>query len=310
MMHFLSGLKRSWTKHFVVNLATMGVLTLSFTFIFLSLALITNMSHFLASWGEEFVVAIYLKDNITADEKAHVHNTIRETPDITSVTEVSKSEALKSFEVNLKAYGSEVLKAIKGADENPFPGSIRVKISREKISLEGAQSFAAKIQALAGVEEVSYGQDWISNYSTIFKVIKGITYLVVVVVLGLSIFAVGNAIRASLANRREEIEVLELVGASPQMIRSPFLFEGAVQGFFAVITALIVSGGAFLIFSQFINSGLPMNTAQTEIKFLPWYLVVLFPLVGSLIGALGSYLCVSQINTGWAAADQSNKGLI
>jgi cell division transport system permease protein len=113
---------------------------------------------------------------------------------------------------------------------------------------------------------------------------------------------ISNAIRASIASRKEEIVVMEMIGATPSMIRKPFLAEGAILGFVSSLIAVIVCFGIYLGVKNVLIEKLSFLQLSQHVQFLNISVWVVFVVVGTGLGALASYLCVRRINDGFAGS--------
>ncbi len=301
-MEDISGvLKRSWQSHFWTNLATTGVLTLSFSLILGTILFITNLSRLLTLWGDEIQITVYLKDEITDLEKKALESTFKEKDGVENFSFITKSEAANSFEKSLSAYGPQFLKSLKSEGENPFPASYLLKVKREDKTPEKIETLAQAYLKLPGVEDVSYGQEWIKNYTTLMTICRTAAGLFTFVLLLACLFTVSNSVQASLISRREEIEILELVGATSRTIRRPFLIEGAFQGGFAAITSLFFLSVIYYVAYQSIEKVVGASSLLPALQFLSILSMIAAVVAGLFFGALGSYLCVVKLNTGWAA---------
>jgi cell division transport system permease protein len=121
---------------------------------------------------------------------------------------------------------------------------------------------------------------------------------------------IGNALRSHINSQREEIEILELVGATSALIRKPFLIEGTLLSITSMTIAL---GAASLVVHLLRNTTgeiltiLDFQSNLWQLSFMEWLMALSFSVI---IGLLGSYFCLSEINTGWAASDKKVKGLL
>jgi cell division transport system permease protein len=294
-------LKRSWQSHFWTNLATTGVLTLSFSLILGSLLFITNLSRLFTIWGDEIQITIYLKDDITAAQKTSLESLLKDRGGVENFSYMNKADAATSFEKSLSAYGPQFLKSLKSDGENPFPASYSLRVSREEKTPEKIEALAQQFVKVPGVEDVSYGQEWIKNYTMLMTVCRTAAGFFTFVLLLACLFTVSNSVQASLISRREEIEILELVGATSTTIRKPFLIEGAFQGGFAAVVSLLILGVIYYVAYQSIEKIVGSSSILPALQFLSVLGVAASVIAGLFFGALGSYICVVRLNTGWAA---------
>jgi cell division transport system permease protein len=298
-------LRRSWQAHFWTNLATTGVLTLSFSLILGTLLLISNLSRLFSVWGEEIQITVYLKDEITPDQRKALEMNIKNKAGIESFSYMDKNQAASSFEKSLSSYGPQFLKSLKSDGENPFPASYSLRVARIEKTPEKIEALAHDLTSFQGVEDVGYGQEWLKNYTTLLTVCKSAAALFTFVLLLACLFTVSNSVQASLTTRREEIEILELVGATSDTIRRPFLIEGAFQGGFAAVVSLGMLAVVYIIARQSIEKVIGGSSLIPIMQFLSAFSVIAAVLLGLFFGALGSYLCVIRLNTGWAANRES-----
>ena len=120
--------------------------------------------------------------------------------------------------------------------------------------------------------------------------------------LSVGLLIVSNCIRLSFLQRKDEIEVLELVGATPKFIRVPFLIEGLVLGLTASILSILISYGAHSVLLGWLSSKLGFWMAIQEIKPIESWFLIANLILGAGFGVLGAWNCVRKINTGWSAA--------
>ena len=167
------------------------------------------------------------------------------------------------------------------------------------------EQIAARVGKIEGVEDVSFGQGWVKNYSRFVSAISASGGVIVLILIIGSLFVTGNSIRVSVSGRREEVEILELVGATPAMIRRPFVMEGLLTGFIASVIAIALNIGAYAWQCSLMKPSLIFAGVADQIS-LPGVLQALgLLLIGTLMGAVGALLAVRQINDGWSASHRA-----
>lgn len=294
----LGSLRRNWTLQFT----TLLVVTACYLVVCSSMVLSQNLQKILTVWGEDLQMTVYLSENSEAPEIDTLRRKIETKPGVGSVRFVSKDQALQDFRAQMASYAPDLLQ------ENDLlsliPASLQVSV---KNSLKAANQLkvldllAGSLRSEKAVAEVSYGQDWVQKYGQFLFYFERVCQALGVIIFCAALFVLSNVIRASVHSRRQEIEVLELIGATPLMIRKPFMVEGAVMGF---VSSLLAVSMSFFIYNNIV--GLFQNELQflqlgEHLRFLGPGLIFAFCVAGTLLGALGSYLCVRQINDGWAA---------
>lgn len=294
---------RSWTQHTGTQVATLTILIATFTLVTCMFTLSSNMRRILYFWGESINITAYIKDNQEPEDIDRIKASMEALPQFKNIHFTSKEQAKSDFEKDFKAIMPGILD-----DEdigNPFPASFQGSLKdhlMKSMSTNDLEALAEKISAIAGIDDVTYGQDWVKNYSTFLTVVTRFTYFLALILLGGSILVIGNSLRASLIHRREEIEILELIGTTPSSIRWPYVFEGGVMGFAGGTVSILITAVLYHIGTSSLQGHLSFMSLGSQLRFLEWYSVGLLLLTFTFFGVLGSYLTIRQVNTGYAAA--------
>jgi len=294
----LGSLRRNWTLQFT----TLLVVTACYLVVCSSMVLSQNLQKILTVWGEDLQMTVYLSENSEAPEIDTLRRKIETKPGVGSVRFVSKEQALQDFRAQMASYAPDLLQENDLLSLIPASFQISVKNSLQAVNqLKVLDLLAGSLKSEKAVAEVSYGQDWVQKYGQFLFYFERVCQALGVIIFCAALFVLSNVIRASVHSRRQEIEVLELIGATPLMIRKPFMVEGAVMGF---VSSLLAVSMSFFIYKNIV--GLFQNELQflqlgEHLRFLGPGLIFSFCVAGTLLGALGSYLCVRQINDGWAA---------
>lgn len=303
IQHILSSIK----LHPGVQITTFIVLTGTFFIITNFFLAKTNFDNVVTSWGEKVQLNVYLSDKATETERTAIHSRLSQLKEFDKLKFISKEQAAKDFMSSMESYAPDLL----GNEDfgNPLPASFELSL---KASIPVGQhvsilkAAAASVKKIIGVEDVSYGQGWVENYSKFVAGVKNTSYSLLLLLIIGTMLIVGNSIKSSISQRVDEIEVLELVGATKNMIRAPYVVEGAFWGLVCSVTAIIISYFFYLWQIQVISTELNFMTMLENLNFFSTAQVLLLILLGTLLGAAGAYLSVSRYNTGWAAASKAN----
>ena len=300
----LSNLKRSWIHHTGMQITTLLVLVASFSIVSFVLIFMINIDSIIANWGDSIRVTAYMKDELTPVQIETLKQRISNLKDVAQIEFVDKAKAKDQFKLQMATYAPSL--ANDAEFSNPFPASFIVSLkasTKDQVAISRIQKTAAEIQQMAGVEDVSYGQNWVKNFSQLADGISKSGWMLILVLLAGSLLIISNSIRVSISTRKDEIEILELVGATSSMIRSPFIFEAAVMGFIAMTIAIVANYGFYLWGSDFIRENVSFARLSEQIAFMrPLFLVGLF-ICGPAWGALSAYFTVRKLNSGWAATE-------
>lgn len=209
-----------------------------FVFVFFNLRSVIN------SWGDRTQIVAYVKDSPDA---ALMREAVMRVPGVSSAEFVSKDKALSELKAELK--GHEAI--LEGVDENPLPASFEIRVGGSYKNPAELTAVAERLKALPWVEDVQYSREWVEKLSAFFRFIELAALFIGVFLAAATIFIISNTIRLTVYARREEIEIMSLVGASDSFIRVPFFIEGVLQGLIGGLLALaILAGGRLILLSR------------------------------------------------------------
>jgi cell division transport system permease protein len=192
--------------------------------------LLVTLNFHLALKGlrEKFEIQAFIREDATEAQTVVAGSVIRSLPGVHDAIFISKDEALKRFREELGERGG-LLSAI---ETNPLPRSWRVSLHPEHRNPEAMAAIAEKIQKIPGIEEVEYGKAWLGRLYRVGYLLVVIDISLLVIVSLAAVMVVFNTIQLTLYARRQEVEIMRLVGATDGFIRRPFLLEGMAQGLF------------------------------------------------------------------------------
>jgi cell division transport system permease protein len=151
----------------------------------------------------------------------------------------------------------------------------------------GIDALGAKLRDTPGVADVRYDRQWLVRLMSAIAVIRGIGLVIGAVLTIAAALTVASVVRLALHARREEIEIMQLVGAPSAYIRGPFVMEGVIQGGMGAVAALAALAGAFFLLRGYYLVPLATAANVTSIRFLPAELAVLLVVGGMAVGCLG-----------------------
>jgi cell division transport system permease protein len=160
------------------------------------------------------------------------------------------------------------------------------------ISLEGARRLAAQLRGLPGVAEVDYGNAWLEKLETLVARARMAAVVLFAALALATAVLVGNTLRLAVFARREEIEILKLVGATDAFVSTPFLIEGLLQGLGGAGLAILALLGAHAVLVPRFQAAVPLAGALRLSDTLPPPLLLGLMAGGAAVGLLGSALAV------------------
>ena len=255
-----------------INLAIITTMAAILTLFGALLRTTISVSTFAHELGNVLEVSVYLKSNADANI---VSERIKEFDHVEKVKIIPKEQSWADLKRELDI--SDI--------DNPLPDTLHVKIDKP----ENINEVFAKIKALSVVEDMSYQQELAKKIQFLNTVVNTTTVFVVIIVAILTITIINNTIQLVIQSRKEEIEIMRLMGVSNWYIRIPLIMQGALYGFLGAIIALI-----------------PVDIVQSMLNNLHNFFLVPSPVfagniviismiaLGIAFGASGSFLSIKK----------------
>ena len=236
---------------------------------------------------EKFSMMVYLKDGLTDDQRKGILYDMREDDAVKSVTYITKERALNE----LKSTFKDIAYVLDGLGENPLLDSVEVKLKSEAVGPETAKELTAKFKKLQGVEEIEYGEKFLSSIHSLKVGIKNIGFLFVVIMSVGMIFVCYSTVKILFYRKNREIETYKLLGATKGFIRAPFMIEGAVVGLSSGVLSLVGVLSLYYLIILRLSFAIPLFKTIV----FPVNLSFVLPVVGLLVGLTGAFLAIGRI---------------
>lgn len=267
-----------------VNIVTVGTITLALLILSLFLLVFVNLENAAQNWSEKVQVTVYFDRELSGQEQTVFRNKVLALPGSSKVNYVSRDEALKRFRERLK--GQETL--LDGVRPEILPTSLEISLKKYNRDSKEVENFVAALKQIPGITEVQYGEEWVRRFNTFLNFMRLIGALLGSFLVIAVIFIVSNTIKLTIYARRDELEVMALVGATRFFIKAPFLIEGILQGAGGALLSLVLLFGLYESFLHNAGNFLTFNPASTGLSFLPPEYLGLLLLSGIVLGFLGS----------------------
>ena len=267
-----------------VNVVTVGTITLALLIVSLFLLLFVNLENAADNWSEKVQVTVYFDKELTPQEQSDLKNRIQALPATSKATWVGRDEALKRFKGRLK--GQETL--LEGIRPEVLPTSFEISLKKASRSSEDVAAYVAKLKNIPGIGEIQYGEEWVRRFNTFLTFMRIVGGLIGGFLVLAVIFIVSNTIRLTIYARRDELEVMSLVGATRLFIKIPYLLEGLFQGVAGGVLALLLLLAVHLLFLHNAGNFLTFNPATAGLAFLPPEYIAGLISAGALLGFIGS----------------------
>jgi cell division transport system permease protein len=270
----------------------MTALTITFTMLLfgLFLWLHLNLSVLMGGLQSEIKIFLYLREGLPVTERVQIQERVQAEPGISEVRYISKEEALEDFKKSLE--GNELL--LRGLGENPLPASFELTVDRIYRSSQAMAKLVERLKNIKSIEEIQYGREWVENIEAWLRLFQIVTLSIGGLLAFAVITTIANSIQLTLSLRRDEVEILKLIGATRYFIGVPFILEGALTGFLSSGLALLLLMGLYALMDQNLLPLQGLLAAGSGFFFLPapWMVGLLFG--GTGLGCIGSYWSFRQ----------------
>jgi cell division protein FtsX len=248
-----------------------------------------NLVHLAAILEGQVEIVALLRDGLAPAEQERVAAAVRAITPVRTVTVVSRAAALRRLQRTFGTPSSigDLL------SHNPLPDSIEIRVHDAR----QVRTVADMVGRVSGVEEVVLGAPVVDRLVALTRAVRAGGAILAALLGAASLLIIVNTIRLAVAARRQEIEIMGLVGATPAFIRGPFVLEGALQGALAAVVATLLLAGGYALLAAGLSTSLPFLPLLAPAAALPvavatvWILGTAVGIGGSLIG-LRRYLRV------------------
>lgn len=265
-----------------------AALTIAFSVIICGAFLMcwTNVNHWIDDAHAHVRIMVYLQPECSADQIEVIFKQIREMPGVDNVRFVSKDQAM----TDMKSLMKNQISLLDGLRVNPFPDSFEIRLRPDINHRNDISAIAEKMEAISGVENVEYGQQWLERFAGIIQAVQLIGYALMTLFFMASAFIVANTARLVFLSKQEEIEIMRLVGATDRFISSPIYLEGVLQGLTGGILGLGLLFGLYLVLAFRIGSG--AIPGFFTISFLPVHMALVILAACMIAGWIGCLIAV------------------
>ena len=272
----------------LINAVSIGTLSISLLLFGSFLLLFVNLSNWILDWGQSFSMSIYLSDGIDEKRKKDIELILRDLQGAELVGFVSKEKAMMELTEGLGPQSG----LLDGLAENPLPASFELVFSDVKINQIDPVEMKEHLEEIDGVEEVQYTEQWLRQFEDLIYILKVAGFIIGGLLCLAVLFIITNTIKLTIYSRRDEIEIIKLVGATDWFIKIPLLIEGTIQGILSGLIALSILFLSYILFS--LKKVQVLDLPILHIVFLPSEYVVFLLCLSLGLGLMGSLIAVGR----------------
>ncbi|MDD1617920.1 MAG: permease-like cell division protein FtsX [Methylococcaceae bacterium] len=267
-----------------------SIMTIAVLAIAISLAsgfhiLVVNLQQLTGNLETSNQISLFLRDDVSDAHANKLADSIRQNASVQDVKLITRAQALAEFQT-FSGFGA----AINVLEKNPLPIVLQVLPKNSLEDKEGLESLLKNFQQSPEVDIAQMDLQWVERLQSIMAVARLFATLLNVMLGGAVLFIIGNTIRLELHNRRNEVVIAKLVGATSSFIRRPFLYTGFWIGFISGVSAWFIVTALMLILRQPVEKLSGLYEGGFHLLFLSFTETLALIGVSSVLGVLGSWV--------------------
>lgn len=280
-------------------IAAIAMMAITLTIFLFAVVANATFSHTIIDFNSHITVSVYLKDSVTADQSNKLVDQLRSVDDVKGVTYKSKDQVLKEYRAQ-NANKPKILAAV-SETENPLPATVIIQ-PYDPNRLDSIKTFLDKKENTSlQSDPTSYSgekKDAIDNIAKATHYFRQAGVVGIIVFVVISVLIIFNTIRMTIFNRRDELIIMRLLGASPSYIRGPFVIETMLYGVAAAGISIAVCASLFAVASSVLQASslglLDITYSSRYFSNHLWLIIVGQVGAGIIIGGLSSVLAARR----------------
>ncbi|MBI2985760.1 MAG: ABC transporter permease [Deltaproteobacteria bacterium] len=282
------------------HILTSGTMAMTL-FIFGGFLLIQeNLHGLLRGWGSQIQIFAYLEHSLSQADLQSLLGDVRNYPEVESVRFVSKGEAWENFREALGAQSG----VLEGLPSDILPSSLEISLKRPYRYRASVAAVAQRLRGMKGISEVEYPEEWIEKLTLLVVGVQWAKWILGGFLFIATLLIVGSTVKLAILARKDEIEIMQLVGAPAGLIKAPFVIEGMIQGVLGASLSLFFLWLLFLFARYRLPSSLGIFPAHDQLQFLGSEAISLLVFLGWLLGAGGSLFSLRRFLKTWGSGRQ------
>jgi len=240
--------------------------------------------------SQEMAVVCFLNKDLSLSNKEAIENELKNSPLVTKIQYVSKEKALEKFIEKFP----ELQAIVVNLDTNPFPPSFEITLKEKGVSYQETNSFINKLKEMKSIEDIQFSKDWVEKMQSLSRLARAVGFFLGGILVLASFFIVSNVIKLNVMARKEEIEILRLVGGTNAFIRIPFLTEGTFLGALGGMLSLFLLFIVIKLFPIYLGASLGILNELINFRYLSFSQSLAIIFSGAVIGFFGSMSSIAK----------------
>lgn len=250
----------------------------------------SSLDRLTATWSATAEMSVYLRDDVSDEQRAAIETTVAGSNLVERREFVSKVEAARRFRRDFP----DLAGGADGVAVNPLPASFELRLRAAGIASPDLERLAQTMTQMPGVVDVRYDRQWLERLARLVTVLRWIGIALASALAVAAALTVTAVVRLGMFGRRDEVEIMALVGAPFSAIRGPFVIEGILQGGIGAAVALAVLRGVYELLRLRLVTDLP-GLDTSLLQFLPLLPMVGIVAGGMIVGCLGGLVATRAV---------------
>jgi cell division transport system permease protein len=281
-------LLRSWRS------AGLAILTIAAGLFVLGFFLMvnSNLEQVVGRWSQSAEMSVFVKDDVSKEQLQAIDALVVQSGLAGERTFVSKADAVARFRQDFP----DLAGATERLERNPFPAPVEIRLAPgARDAAKSVDDLAERVGSLPGVADVRYDRRWLSRLASAVQFLRTAGLVIVALLALAAALTVANVVRLAAYARRDEIEIMQLVGAPFAFIRGPFVAEGILQGGVGALVALVSLWTVFLLGKAWYGQLAIEGLGLTSPVFLPLGAMLALLAGGMLLGCVGGLIVARAV---------------
>jgi cell division transport system permease protein len=255
----------------------------------------TNLQKLLKGWGDQIQITAYLRSDLADGDVPGLLQRVAAMPEIERVRHTSREQAWRDFQAALGTQSG----LLDGLPREVLPASIDITLAPAHRNAADVEQLADRLRREGEVASVEYPQEWVERLSLVVLLVEWIKWTLVGVLSVATFFIVGSTIKLAVLSRQDEVEIMQLVGASENLIQAPFVIEGMLQGLAGAVLALAALAMAYWFLQRELATMSGLWAPFDGPRFLDLPSMGLLLGAGWLLGMVGSLASLRRFLRTW-----------
>ncbi|HEY7716146.1 MAG TPA: ABC transporter permease [Candidatus Binatia bacterium] len=258
-----------------------------------------NLQRLLKGWGDQIQIIGYLNGGLPSDKVKALIKRVETMPEVEGVRHVSREQAWRDFQAALGSQSG----LLEGLPREILPASIEISLKPAQRDVPMVERLAARLKQEHDIASVEYPQEWVERLALAVLTLDWVKWIFGGVLFLATFFIVGSTVKLAVLARKDEVEIMQLVGASQELIQAPFVIEGMIQGVAGATISIIGLWVAYLLIQKELPAVGGLWAPLDELQFLDLKGLALLLVIGWLLGAVGSAISLRRFVRSWNASN-------